>query len=71
MVYKFNLTSKASKMKDGIITLSIDDKARVLQFWGITSDIGRLLISNSTLSVETEFDVPYADESPIFLEGLI
>jgi hypothetical protein len=71
MVYKFNLTPKASKMKDGIISLNIDDKTRVLQFWGITSDIGRLLMSNNVLSAETDFDVPYADEAPIFLECFI
>lgn len=71
MVYKFSLTPSVQKMKDGIISLNVDDKARVLRFWGITSDIGRLLISNSALSAETEYNVPLADEATIFLESLI
>lgn len=70
-VYKFNMTPSVSKMKNGVISPTYDERARILQFWGITSDIGRLLIHNSSLSVETDYAMPLADEAAIFLEHLI
>ncbi len=70
-VYKLNMTPSVSKMKNGVISPTYDERARILQFWGITSDIGRLLLCNSTLSVETDYAMPLADEAPLFLENLI
>ena len=70
-VYKLNMTPSVSKMKNGVISPTYDERARILQFWGITSDIGRLLIHNSSLSVETDYAMPLADEAAIFLEHLI
>ena len=70
-VYKLNMTPSVSKMKNGVISPTDDERARILQFWGITSDIGRLLIHNSSLSVETDYAMPLADEAAIFLEHLI
>lgn len=70
-VYKLNMTPSANKMKNGVISPTYDERARILQFWGITSDIGRLLIHNSSLSVETDYDMPLADESTMFLERLV
>lgn len=71
MVYMFNLTPSTYKMKDGVISPTFDEKARILQFWGITSDVGRLLLCNNTLSVETDYAMPLADEAPLFLESFI
>jgi len=71
MVYKFGMTPSIYKMKNGVISPTFDERARILQFWGLTSDIGRLLLSNSTLSVETDYAMPLADEAPLFLEKLI
>lgn len=70
-VYRFVMPSKVAKMKDGIVNLSYEDKASVLQFWGLNSDIGRLLLSNQCLNLETEHAMPLADEAPIFLQGLL
>ena len=70
-VYKLNMTSSVNKMKNGVISPTYDERARILQFWGITSDIGRLLIHNSSLSVETDYAMPLADEATMFLERLI
>lgn len=70
-VYKFNMAPSVNKMKDGVMSPTYDERARILQFWGITSDIGRLLLCNSTLSVETDYAMPLADEAPLFLENLI
>lgn len=70
-VYKFNMAPSVNKMKNGVISPTYDERARILQFWGITSDIGRLLLCNSTLSVETDYAMPLADEAPLFLENLI
>ena len=58
-------------MKNGVISPTYDERARILQFWGITSDIGRLLIHNSSLSVETDYAMPLADEATMFLERLV
>ena len=71
MVYKFSMTPSTYKMKDGVISLTLEERTQILQFWGLTSDIGRLLLSNSTLSVETDYAMPLADEAPFFLESLI
>lgn len=71
LVYRFNINASISKMKSGVISLSHDERVRVLQFWGLTSDIGRLLLYNSSLSVETDYAMPLADEAPLFLEELI
>ena len=71
MVYKFSMTPSTYKMKDGVISPTLEERARILQFWGITSDIGRLLLCNSTLSVETDYAMPLADEASLFLENLI
>ena len=71
MVYKFSMTPSTYKMKDGVISPTLEERARILQFWGLTSDIGRLLLCNSTLSVETDYAMPLADEAPLFLENLI
>jgi hypothetical protein len=71
MVYKLSMTSSTYKMKDGVISPTLEERARILQFWGLTSDIGRLLLCNSTLSVETDYAMPLADEAPLFLENLI
>lgn len=71
MVYEFNMTPSAYKMKDGVISPTLEERTQILQFWGLTSDIGRLLLSNSTLSVETDYAMPLADEAPFFLESLI
>lgn len=70
-VYVFNMTPATYKMKSGVISLTLEEKARILQFWGLTSDIGRLLLYNNTLSVETDYAMPLADETPLFLEQLI
>lgn len=70
-VYKLNMTPSVSKMKNGVISPTYDERARILQFWGITSDIGRLLIHNSSISVETDYAMPLADETTMFLERLI
>lgn len=70
-VYKLNMTSSVDKMKNGVISPTYDERARILQFWGITSDVGRLLIHNSSLSVETDYAMPLADEATMFLERLI
>ena len=71
MVYKFSMTPSTYKMKNGVISLTLEEKARILQFWGLTSDIGRLLLCNNTLSVDTDYAMPLADEAPLFLESLI
>ncbi len=71
MVYKLSMTPSTYKMKDGVISPTLEERARILQFWGLTSDIGRLLLCNSTLSVETDYAMPLADEAPLFLENLI
>ena len=71
MVYEFNMTPSTYKMKDGVISPTFEERTQILQFWGLTSDIGRLLLSNSTLSVETDYAMPLADEAPFFLESLI
>lgn len=71
IVYRFNMPKNVAKMKDGVIDLTFEEKARVLQFWGITSDIGRLLINNHVLSIDTDYAMPLADETPIFLEKLL
>ena len=71
MVYEFNMTPSTYKMKDGVISPTLEERTQILQFWGLTSDIGRLLLSNSTLSVETDYAMPLADEAPFFLESLI
>ena len=70
-VYKLNMAPSVNKMKDGVISPTYDERARILQFWGITSDIGRLLIHNSSLSVETDYAMPLADEATMFLERLV
>lgn len=70
-VYKLNMTQSVNKMKNGVISPTYDERARILQFWGITSDIGRLLIHNSSLSVETDYAMPLADEATMFLERLV
>ena len=70
-VYKLNITPSVNKMKNGVISPTYDERARILQFWGITSDIGRLLIHNSSLSVETDYAMPLADEASMFLERLV
>ena len=71
MVYKFSMTPSTYKMKDGVISPTLEERTQILQFWGLTSDIGRLLLSNNTLSVETDYAMPLADEAPLFLESLI
>ena len=71
MVYKFSMTPSICKIKDGVISPTLEERTRILQFWGLTSDIGRLLLCNSTLSVETDYAMPLADEAPFFLENLI
>ena len=71
MVYKFSMTPSTYKMKNGVISPTLEEKARILQFWGLTSDIGRLLLCNSTLSVETDYAMPLADEASFFLESFI
>lgn len=71
MVYKLSMTPSTYKMKDGVISPTLEERTRILQFWGLTSDIGRLLLCNSTLSVETDYAMPLADEAPLFLESLI
>lgn len=71
MIYKFNMNPTTYNMKSGLISLTFEEKARILQFWGLTSDIGRLLLYNNTLSVETDYAMPLADEAPLFLESLI
>ena len=71
MVYKFSMTPSTYKMKDGVISPTLEERTQILQFWGLTSDIGRLLLSNNTLSVETDYAMPLADEAPLFLENLI
>lgn len=71
MVYKLSMTPSTYKMKDGVISPTLEERTRILQFWGLTSDIGRLLLCNSTLSVETDYAMPLADEAPLFLENLI
>ena len=71
MVYKFSMTPSTYKMKDGVISPTLEERARILQFWGLTSDVGRLLLCNSTLSVETDDAMALADEAPLFLENLI
>lgn len=70
-VYKLNMAPSVNKMKNGVISPTYDERARILQFWGITSDIGRLLIHNSSLSVETDYAMPLADEAAMFLERLV
>lgn len=70
-VYKLNMAPSVNKMKNGVISPTYDERARILQFWGITSDIGRLLIHNSSLSVETDYAMPLADEATMFLERLV
>ena len=70
-VYKLNMIPSVNKMKNGVISPTYDERTRILQFWGITSDIGRLLIHNSSLSVETDYAMPLADEATMFLERLI
>lgn len=70
-VYKLNIAPSVNKMKNGVISPTYDERARILQFWGITSDIGRLLIHNSSLSVETDYAMPLADEATMFLERLV
>ena len=71
MVYKLSMTPSTYKMKDGVISPTLEERTRILQFWGLTSDIGRSLLCNSTLSVETDYAMPLADEAPLFLENLI
>lgn len=71
IVYKFNMTPSTYKMKNGVISPTFDERTRILQFWGITSDIGRLLLCNNTLSVDTDYAMPLADEAPLFLERFI
>ena len=71
MVYKLSMTPSTYKMKDGVISPTLEERTQILQFWGLTSDIGRLLLSNNTLSVETDYAMPLADEAPLFLESLI
>ena len=71
MVYKLGITPSICKMKDGVISPTLEERTRILQFWGLTSDVGRLLLCNSTLSVETDYAMPLADEAPLFLENLI
>lgn len=71
MVYKFSMTPSTYKMKDGVISPTLEERTRILQFWGLTSDIGRLLLCNSALSIKTDYTMPLADEAPLFLENLI
>ena len=71
MIYKLSMTPSTYKMKDGVISPTLEERTRILQFWGLTSDVGRLLLCNSTLSVETDYAMPLADEAPLFLENLI
>lgn len=71
MVYRLSMTPSTYKMKDGVISPTLEERTRILQFWGLTSDIGRLLLCNSTLSAETDYAMPLADEAPLFLENLI
>ena len=71
MVYKFSMTPSTYKMKEGVISPTLEERTRILQFWGLTSEIGRLLLCNSTLSVDTDYAMPLADESSFFLESFI
>ena len=71
MVYRLSMTPSTYKMKDGVISPTLEERTRILQFWVLTSDIGRLLLCNNTLSAETDYAMPLADEAPLFLENLI
>lgn len=71
IVYRFCMPPKVAKLKNGIIALSTDDKATILDFWGASSAIGHRLLTNRVISADTNQVMPIADESRVFLEDLL
>lgn len=70
IVYRFNMPPKVMKLKNGIISLPIEDKAKIIDFWGAGSNIGKRILANGIISVDTTQVMPVADNTRIFLQEL-
>ena len=62
-VYKFRIPKKVKNVCDNYIPLSVEDKIKILQFWGLLTDVTRVLLLNNIVTLDMNIQMPEDTES--------
>lgn len=61
LIYSFWVNQDVKKLYNGVIFLSAEQKARIIQFWGVFSPEAVTTLSNSVLTVVVNHEMPLED----------
>lgn len=60
-VYSFWVKPEISKLYNGVVTLSAEQKSKILQFWTVFDSIADTVLSNQVLTLSVAHAMPLAD----------
>lgn len=62
-VYKFSIPKRLKNVCENYISLSVEDKTQILQFWGLLDDVTKVLLLNNIVSLDMNIPMPEDKES--------
>ena len=65
LIYSFWVNSKVKKLYNGIITLDVEQKASILQFWGTFDSDVKAVMSNEVLTTVVTHAMPLEDYNDV------